>query len=79
MELPDYRQFSAVELRQELNQMCEHHEKRGDAGESTEREREGPCTVQNLDLLGAAQVIEPAALSRPNIAKFVDDGHLALL
>lgn len=35
--------------------------------------------MQNLDLLAAGEAIEPAAVSRPNIAKFLGNVHISLL
>lgn len=67
------------ELHQELDQAYEYHDERGDAGEDAEREREGPYTMQNFDLLAAGEAIESTAVSRPDVAEFLDDWHLALL
>ncbi|MFQ8863706.1 hypothetical protein [Alistipes putredinis] len=60
-------------------QVIQDHEKRGEAGENATKENEDLCAMYELVQLVRAQAIEPAAVFRPNIAKFLDNVHLSLL
>jgi hypothetical protein len=61
------------------NSWFQNHEKCDEACEDATKENEDPCAVYELVLLVRAQAIEPAAVSRPDIAKFLDNVHLSLL
>ena len=62
-----------------LEGLFQNHDKCADTCEGDAFDDEDPCAMYELVLLVRAQAIEPAAVSRPNIAKFLNNVHLSLL
>ena len=60
-------------------QVVQNHEKCDHTCEDATKENEDPCAMYELVQLVRAQAIEPAAVSLPNFAKFLDNVHLSLL
>ena len=61
------------------NRWLQNHEKRAHTCEEATKENEDPCAIYEFVQLVRAQIIEPVAVSHPDIAKFLDNVHLSLL